>query len=285
MDRAIKDHIAYLLCINLERVRPIGGGDISKAYLLESDSERFFCKVNSSPNALAMFQAEKVGLDTLSKAMATPKVLLCEALEVGALLVMAHIPSKPATMADMQALGRHLARLHAPDNEKYFGFATDNFIGSLPQSNRAHGRWADFYVRERLLPQLQMARDTQKLSPTEMPSETKLIKVCENLLPNGAPSLLHGDLWAGNYLISEHHGPVLIDPAVFYGHHEVDLAMTRLFGGFSAPFYDAYHEIWPRASDMGARLQLYQLYYLLVHLNLFGITYQSAVRNTINHYF
>jgi len=285
MDQAIKDAIEYLLCITIERVSSVTGGDISRAYLLESDSERFFCKVNSSPNALALFQAEKVGLEALSKAMATPRVFLCEAMDEGAFLVMEYIPSKPANALDMQVFGRQLAALHAPVPDRHCGFSSDNFIGSLPQSNTVHDLWADFFVQERLLPQMRIARDAQYLNPLEVPPETKLMNVCENLLPYGAPCLLHGDLWSGNYLISDQHRPVLIDPAVYYGHHEMDLAMTRLFGGFSAPFYAAYHEVLPKAPGMEARLELYQLYYLLVHLNLFGKTYHSSVRNIINHYF
>jgi fructosamine-3-kinase len=287
VDKAAKDHIEYLLCVSIENVRPISGGDISQAYLLETDSERFFCKINTAPNAPALFQAEKLGLEALAgtHTIYTPKVFFCDALEEGAVLVMEYIAARDPNDMDMLALGHQLAMLHTTSSAERFGSFPDNFIGSLPQSNASHERWVDFFIQERLLPQLKMARDTQRLSRAEVPSEAKLIKVCENLLPDYSPSLLHGDLWGGNYLIAKDGVPVLIDPASYYGHSEMDLAMTQLFGGFSTDFYRAYHEVLPKAKGTEVRLQLYQLYYMLAHLNLFGKAYYSQVKTTLNRYF
>ena len=153
----------------------------------------------------------------------------------------------------------------------------DNFIGSLPQQNSHYDAWTDFYIANRLLPQFVLAVDTGRLGASDFPSEDKLHTVLSELFEGIRPSLLHGDLWGGNYLISSDGIPYLIDPAVYDGHSEVDLAMSRLFGGFGSRFYAAYHEVIPSQKGSEERNAVYQLYYLLVHLNLFGASYYPSV--------
>ncbi|SHI47769.1 fructosamine kinase family protein [Pseudozobellia thermophila] len=287
MNKALKEHIEYLLGVKVRRMQPVSGGDISEAYLLEAETERFFCKINYDDRAHDMFKAEKAGLQAIaqSKTINVPKVLLCEPLEKGGFLVMDHIEPKRPTEADFEALGHQLAALHRQATAKEFGFPNDNFIGSLPQSNSKHALWSDFYVQERLLPQLKLAIDTGKLTYSEIPTEEGLIKGCSQLFPHVTPSLLHGDLWSGNYLISAKGAPYLIDPAVYYGHYEVDMAMTRLFGGFGPSFYRAYQEHFPPVGHEKERNDIYQLYYLLVHLNLFGSSYKASVTQILDRYF
>lgn len=288
MDKNLKAHIEYLLCIDIEHVRPISGGDISKAFLLETNSERFFCKVNNGHQAFQMFQAEKAGLEAISKTkcIAVPNVFICEELEVGGLLLMEYIePKRASSHKDMELLGRQLGALHRLSVSDVYGWPTDNFIGNLPQSNKTHTTWSEFYVQERLLPQIRLAQKGRKLSAKEIPSEGQLRKACENLFPKIKPSLLHGDLWGGNYLIAQDGTPYLIDPATYFGHREIDIAMTRLFGGFDATFYNAYAEYFPEIGGEKERTDIYQLYYLLVHLNLFGGSYKASVSNILNHYF
>ncbi|QCX01904.1 fructosamine kinase family protein [Aggregatimonas sangjinii] len=287
MDRSLKAHIEYLLCIKISNIQSISGGDISEAFLLETDTERFFCKVNHQNDAYTMFVAEKLGLDAISqtKTIAVPKILLCEALEKGGFLVMEYIEPKQTSSIDMERLGHHLAALHRHSKTNMFGWNKANFIGSLPQSNNTDSDWARFYVQERLVPQLKRAKDSKLLSAEEIPIPKTLLQACQGLFPEVVPSLLHGDLWSGNYLISADGTPYLIDPAVYWGHHEVDIAMTRLFGGFGTSFYDAYSESFPKIGGEIARTEIYQLYYLLVHLNLFGSSYQAAVRAILKRYF
>ncbi|GAB5473134.1 MAG: fructosamine kinase family protein [Maribacter sp.] len=287
METSIKKHIEYLLCIRIRKIQGLSGGDLSRAYLLETDMERFFCKVNDHADAFDMFQAEKSGLDAIAKThtIATPKVLLCEKLEQGGLLVMEYIEPKRSGSKDMELLGHQLAALHRFSGASTFGWKTDNYIGSLPQSNHMHSSWPQFYAHERLLPQFKMAYQQQLLSFNEVPTETTLLDMCEKCLPITKPSLLHGDLWSGNYLIASDNTPYLIDPAVYFGHFEVDLAMTRLFGGFDSSFYLAYSEHFPKVGGEKARNDLYQLYYLLVHLNLFGKSYYPQVKSIIGAYF
>ena len=287
MDKYLKDHIATLLGISILKITPISGGDISQAYLLETTTQRFFCKLNLGKQAYAMFLAEKNGLEAISrtKTIATPKVLLCEALKKGGFLLMEYIEPKKASSSDMALIGHRLAALHQSSPSDTFGGQVDNFIGSLPQSNTKQHDWSTFYVQKRLWPQLEIARAKQLLDPAEIPSLQKMLKRCNSIFPEVKPSLLHGDLWSGNYLISKNGSPYLIDPAIYYGHHEVDIAMTRLFGGFNSAFYDAYAEHFPQPIDDTARMNIYQLYYLLVHLNLFGNSYYNSVHRILKTYF
>lgn len=287
MNKDLKAHIEYLLCINVEQIQLVSGGDVSKAYLLTTDSERFFCKVNYSPSAFKMFQSEKRGLKAIAqtKTMATPQILLCERLETGGLLLMEYITPKMPSAKDMSLFGYQLAALHKLSSAESFGWDTDNFIGNLPQSNRRHQTWIDFYVQERLLPQLKLAQESKLLPAEDIPSAERLFKWCENSFPKLKPSLLHGDLWSGNFLVSEKGEPYLIDPAVYFGHREVDLAMTRLFGGFNTAFYTAYSEQFPALGGEKERSEIYQLYYLLVHLNMFGTSYYSSCKAILQRYF
>ena len=287
MDEALFVHIEYLLGVRINTLRSISGGDISQAFLLETASERFFCKLNEGTEAYKMFLAEKAGLEAISetKTIATPKVLLCEKFEAGGFLLMEYIEPKRASREDMELFGHQLAALHQRPGNGLFGWEGDNYIGSLAQSNKKHDDWTAFYVHERLLPQLGIARNKNLLSAHEIPSEETLLKTCSNLFPEVQPSLLHGDLWGGNYLIAQDGVPYLIDPATYYGHHGVDLAMARLFGGFGNSFYMAHSEHFPKIGGEAARNDLYQLYYLLVHLNLFGRSYFGQVNNILKKYF
>ncbi len=184
----------------------------------------------------------------------------------------------------MKTFGQQLGHLHKISTSQ-FGWDSDNFIGSLHQSNKTHDTWPDFYVSERLLPQLQLTVDQGLLSVGDVPSEHTMLSVMATLCPQVKPSLLHGDLWSGNYLISKDGIPYLIDPAVYRGHSEIDIAMSKLFGGFGASFYQVYNEVIPADNFSNDRIKIYQLYYLLVHLNLFGRSYYSGVKAILKSYF
>lgn len=230
---------------------------------------------------------EKTGLEAISQTntIKVPKVLFCGQYESMAYLIMEFVESKRPSQSEMESLGNQLAALHKTQVQNYFGWQQDNFIGNLPQSNKSHPSWISFYTHERLLPQLKSARDFGYLDFEEMPSEENLLKTCQSLFPEINPSLLHGDLWSGNYLISKSGKPYLIDPAVYFGHYEVDLAMTRLFGGFDMAFYHAHAEYFSKVPQQNERDDIYQLYYLLVHLNLFGRSYYDPVKKLLKRYF
>lgn len=289
-------------------MRPVGGGSISSAYWFETANARYFLKVNSGSSALEMFHAEQEGLDAIeaTRTIAIPHVHLVGSIDGKAFLLMDHVDSKRPNASDYQRLGRELAELHqfshhpptrstgeigsrrtGPEQSSGvgFGFSSDNFIGNLPQSNRSHVDWPQFYWFERILPQLQMARRSELISGKMIPKEENAIALFRDVFGHVKPSLLHGDLWGGNYLIATDGTPYLIDPAVYHGHSMVDIAMSRLFGGFGPDFYSAYHEIIPKPENYDIQIDLYQLYYLLVHLNLFGSGYYSSVTSLLKRCF
>ncbi len=266
--------------------RSVSGGDIARAYLLETANDRLFCKFLSGEKGLSMLRAEQEGLRHISETntVKTPKVFFCEDLEGEACLGMEFVETKTPSSQEMRLLGTQLASMHNSSND-LFGYPSDNFIGSLPQSNKTHGSWVSFYVEERLIPQFRMARGSGLLDAREIPNEEMLREKLQPYLEGAQASLLHGDLWSGNYLISSSGEPYLIDPAIYFGDPVVDLAMSRLFGGFGPDFYKGYLDVAGPYPFEKERIDIYQLYYLLVHLNLFGSSYYGSVRNIMRAYF
>ncbi len=164
-----------------------------------------------------------------------------------------------------------------------FGFTEDNYIGASPQDNTPAQHWVEFFRDHRLAPQLAMAKD--RLETDDLRAADLLMdRLDEFLIEPEQPSLLHGDLWAGNYMTGPDGCAWLIDPAVYAGHREADLAMTELFSGFPAQFYDAYREAWPLQPGYASRRDLYNLYHILNHLNLFGRSYLPSVRHIMAEY-
>ena len=268
----------------------VSGGDIHRTMSFEAGDERYFLKYSSGPEAARMLETEAQGLSHLAKAITKTKAagehcLIPEPVATGqtgnyAWLLLPCIPTGIRSDAFWTHFGRALANLHHIREEAY-GFPFDNYIGRLPQSNRQHRHWHEFYAEERLLPQARMAFDASLLSRRDMQQIGQLIKELPQRLPEEGPSLIHGDLWSGNFLCDTQGRPWLIDPAPCYAHREMDLAMSRLFGGFAPRFYEAYTEALPLLPGYGERIKTYQLYYLLVHLNLFGKGYYGAVMEAV----
>jgi len=282
-----KEHIAQVLGSRILKAEPVSGGDISKAYCVHTSTQRYFLKVNERDNASNMFQTEKLGLDNINQTntIKAPEVVSCGQYNASSFILMEFIEPKNPTSKEMELFGHQLANLHSFPVGESFGWKQGNFIGSLTQSNKNHQEWALFYVNERLLPQLVMAKEKGLLRSSEIPLESTLLNRCRQFFPEVQPALLHGDLWSGNYIINAKGIPYLIDPAVYYGHREVDLAMTQLFGGFSSSFYKSYSKHFPVQSLENERRDIYQLYYLLVHLNLFGRSYYPSVKQLLKTYF
>ncbi len=278
--------LADILGEEISGFTSVSGGDISQAYFLLTQRRKVFLKLNTSATGLKMFEAEKKGLLAIgaTQTIHVPQVYYCGVVMSTAALLLEYVETKRATEKDLELLGHQVARLHQTTSET-FGWDTDNFIGRLAQYNHHEQDWTTFYVTHRLLPQLRMACDTGMLTVAETPAENVMYKTLQEILPPVKPGLLHGDLWGGNYIISTDGIPYLIDPAVYYGHHEVDLAMSRLFGGFGSRYYHAYGEIIPAAPQADIRNDLYQLYYLLVHLNMFGRGYYPQVSGLMKQLF
>lgn len=276
-----------ILGLSIEELTPVSGGDIADSYLLDAGGERYFLKVLRRAEGFKMLRAEADGLAALGAtgALRVPGVVRCAPMaHGGGALLMEYIPSGKGSKRAYERLGHGLARIHQ-STSTCFGWEQPNYIGSLAQNNSPEKEWAVFYARHRLMPQYRMAAAAGLFSQAEIPDPGLMVSRISSLLPDIAPSLLHGDLWGGNYLISESGEPCLIDPAVYYGHCEADLAMTLLFGGFPPEFYSAYFEVRPRVAGFDERVALYQLYYLLVHLNLFGHSYYPRVSQITNRIF
>lgn len=257
----------------------VPGGDINDAFRVDlADGRRIFVKTNTRADP-EMFAAEAHGLGFLAEARAlrVPSVLA-----VGAeFLALEWIESAPERRGFDDELGRGLASLHcfgAPS----FGLERGNFIGRLPQSNESAETWATFYAERRLLPMTERAARAGTLSSTLAKRIESLAAELERYVgPAEPPARLHGDLWGGNLHVDEAGAPCLVDPAVYGGQREVDLAMMRLFGGFGARVFAAYHEAFPLSPGHESRIPLYQLYPLLVHVNLFGESYAASVSRAL----
>ena len=258
---------------------PVSGGCISEAWQVRTTEETVFVKL-STGLLPGMLSAEAQGLHELAKsgAICVPEVIrLTEDF-----LVLEFIPTAINPPTDFwPKLGQQLANLHAY-SQKIPGFHQDNFIGRSPQKNHCNGNWKEFFWQRRLLPQWEMAVQSG------IPNTTKTLwHKLEILWPaplegsSTQASLLHGDLWSGNVLVSNSGEPVVIDPAVYYGDAEADLSLTYIFGGFPTLFYHAYHEIRPKSEGFARRQKVYQLYHLLNHFNLFGNSYTQSVESCL----
>lgn len=282
----LQNHIESQLGVNFTEIRPVKGGDINLAFRASvSDGRVFFIKYNDLPEAYDMFRAEALGLALIGapRVIATPKVFLQGTSELGeAYLVMEYFEPGTRNKLFWETFGRQLADLHGVTSAQ-FGFAHNNYIGSLPQRNHRHDSWEDFYSEERLRPQLWLARHQEKLEKRDEQALEKLIGRLKQICPVEQPALIHGDLWAGNFICCRSTGrAVLIDPATSFAHREMDLAMAHLFGGFEESFFNAYQEYWPLNPGFKERMPIYQLYYLLVHVNLFGGQYIEKYRAVVS---
>ncbi len=259
----------------IRSINPVGGGCIANASCVEAANGRFFLK-RGGPEVSRTFPAEAAGLKALSAANApirVPEVVLLE----DDLLVLEWIEQGPKPAGFDETFGRALAQLHRHEGEAY-GFEVDNFIGSSPQINDWRDNWPAFFRECRLMPQVEMARKAGGWkSGWNAPLES-LYRRLPDLLPDKpARSILHGDLWGGNYLVAASGEPAIFDPASYYGDRETDLAMTALFGGFGSGFYEAYKEAWPLEPGYEVRREIYNLYHMINHLNLFGSGYAGSV--------
>jgi protein-ribulosamine 3-kinase len=252
--------------------RPVGGGCINQAFIIEGDAQQYFVKTNR-PELSDMFEAEALGLMELesSQALRVPHPVTVGKGDGEAFLVLEYL--QMGGNGDMPELGRRLALQHRK-TAKGFGWRRDNTIGSTPQINSWNRDWIGFLREHRLGYQLQLAERHGHGGRLQALGE-KLLPRLEDFFPGykPLPSLLHGDLWGGNVGFTMSGEPVVFDPAVYYGDREADLAMTELFGGFGANFLAAYDEAWPLDPGYATRKTLYNLYHILNHANLFGGSY------------
>lgn len=261
----------------------VGGGCINSAVVLRGGGRSFFVKTNDRAR-LPMFEAESEGLRELARAKSVrvPQPICCGEHDDHAYLVLEHVPLAHTSGTSDEQLGAQLARMHRVTQARY-GWQRNNTIGSTPQINTATDDWVGFWREYRLNFQYRLAE--------QQGHGIRLARRIERLSENlpvffdgyrPQASLLHGDLWAGNYGATTTGEPVIFDPAVYFGDRECDIAMTELFGGFSARFYRAYNATWPLHPGYAIRKTLYNLYHILNHLNLFGGTYLGRAQQMVD---
>ena len=273
----------------LSDVRPVGGGCISHAARVQTTSgAQAFLKYGAHrefPPDIFAAEARSLAVLLQTGSVRVPSVIAASDTDETpfAWLLLEWLEPGQMTAQSWETLGRALARLHQCSHEN-FGWFTPNFIGSLPQSNEWAAAWPEFWRNQRILPQLEIAAHAGALRTGERARVEALLVQIDELLQSDddkRPSLLHGDLWAGNVHAVATGQAALIDPASYYGQREVDLAMAALFGGFDRRFFEAYDEVWARAAGHERRRLVYQLYYLLVHVNLFGRSYLASTMSVV----
>jgi protein-ribulosamine 3-kinase len=268
------------------QIREIGGGSINATYHVTTDHHRqWFSKINDAERFPDLFVLERQGLALLEAAdiIRVPKVLACEVIDGDQVLVLEWIHEGLRSNDFWQTFGGQLARQHRITRDT-FGLDQDNYMGALPQSNTSSPDWVDFFIHQRLEPQIKVATDKGLFAHRYVQQFQRLYKALSDIFEPEPPALLHGDLWSGNFLCDEDSRPVLIDPAVYYGHRSVDLAMTTLFGGFEQPFYEAYAYHYPFPVNHREQWEICNLYPLLIHLNLFGQSYMGNILHTIQRF-
>lgn len=315
-EQILSDH--YKTAVTVNKISGVGGGCINDAHRLETTAGLFFVKYNDASRYPGMFKAEARGLDLLQKSntLDVPKVIGVGETGRYSLLVLeyiatasqaadfwehfgsglaamhknpahqtsGHAPAPQGTPSAKTAKNKHTGTSKPKEKTPGFGLDHDNYIGSLPQSNRWHNNWTDFFVSERLEAQLKRAIDEGRAGRDLVQMFEKLYRHLPDFFPDEPPALLHGDLWSGNYMCGGNGRAVIIDPAVYYGHRYMDLGMSKLFGGFSQAFYKAYDEAYPLEPSWQQSMDIANLYPLLVHVNLFGGGYTGSVKSILRRF-
>jgi protein-ribulosamine 3-kinase len=289
MTPELKQYIARLAAHHLHTSEqaivftPVGGGSINQTFRLSAGNMALFCKVNSAACYPALFEKEARGLQAIQATgcISTPAVIGHYQLNQQQILLLQWVESGQHTPAFWKNFGEALAKMHSwkagDAANTAFGFDHDNYMGALPQQNNYRDNWCDFFREQRLMPQIALA-DTAGLLPGRLRQAFEnLYTKLAGIFPQEPSSFLHGDLWSGNFICNERAQPVLVDPAVYFGHRSMDLAMTTLFGGFHQLFYEAYAHWLPLPPNHREQWEVCNLYPLLIHLNLFGESYLSSI--------
>lgn len=281
-----KESFLELLQIKVKRILPVHGGDINKAWRIETtDNTSFFLKENNANKYPDMFSLEAVGLHALKEnsRLLVPEVIAHHSELRNQYLLLEWMETFSVSPNFWEKFGESLALMHrAP--QLYFGWKNDNYIGSLRQVNEKKQSWAEFYSQCRIQPLVKKLFDSGLFTNNDMKSTDKLCAGLHNIFPEEPPSFLHGDLWSGNFLCGTGGKAAIFDPAVYYGHREMDIGMTKLFGGFDNRLYEVYNETHPLLPGWQERIQLTQLYPVLVHAILFGGHYIQQASGIIMKY-
>lgn len=262
----------------------IASGNHNQGIRLETSEGSFFLKLNFD-HERDILAKEAEGLQRLRKStfLEVPKTYGHGRIGDYNYLLSEFIPSSRQQLDYWENLGLGMAQLHL-NTSKFFGLDSDNYIASLPQKNHQFDDWLTFFIEQRLEPMLGKAYFDRLIPLDFLKKFQSIYPRLESIFPKERPALLHGDLWSGNVICDSEGQPCLIDPAIYYGHREMDIAFSKLFGGFDSRFYEAYESIAPLERGFDSRMGIYNLYPLLVHLNLFGAAYLPGIEKIVKHF-
>lgn len=285
-ERALKSVSIINNLEEITQVTQLYGGSINDSYKVETKAGIFFVKMNHQVDSSKFYNCEARGLRKLKRATSlhVPKVFGVYSEEDTTMLIMEFIEEGAQNEITWEHFGRGLAELHANSKDR-FGLDYDNYIGSLPQSNRLHSNWADFFRQERLEFQFNLSSEKRFIQNSTRQMLEKVYLRIEELIPIEQPALLHGDLWSGNFKITKNGEAAIFDPAIYFGHREADIAMMHLFGGFNKRVFESYNEAFPLEKEWAERIDLFNLYPLLVHVNLFGASYVTRLNQVLKKFF
>lgn len=271
-----------------EDAQIVSGGSINDAAKIITPNQTLFIKWNDAVSFPKMFALEAKNLDLIraTDTVNVPKTIeVCTTSDAEPVeaLILEFVQAQNKSFTGFEKLGEKLALLHQKSRPE-FGLHYNNYIGIVQQWNKPSNDWADFFIENRLKPLVNEAYRLQLLNLDEMALFVALYQKIPTLFPQEKPALLHGDLWNGNFLIAENNSPFVFDPACYYGHREMDIAMTTLFGGFDRVFYEAYSATFPLEKDWPERIDLWNIYPLLIHLLLFGKEYHRGLIASVKKY-
>lgn len=278
----IAEHISQITgqSFTIENRKSVSGGCINQGYCLIGKDIKYFVKINDA-SQVEMFSAEALGLKEMAKTQTirVPKPICWGMAERSSYIILEWLEFDRSSKDSWELMGKNLAKMHQYQVETRFGWNQNNTIGSTPQVNNWTEKWSDFFADYRIGFQLKLASK----KGGNFGNYSQIVEKVRDVLStiNPQPSLVHGDLWSGNAAVTEIGEPVILDPATYYGDREVDIAMTELFGGFPAPFYRGYNEVFPLDEGYKKRKTLYNLYHILNHYNLFGGGYGSQANYMI----
>ncbi|RCW77488.1 fructosamine kinase family protein [Saliterribacillus persicus] len=272
----------------IKKMERVSGGDINDAYFVQTNEQAYFIKVNQDVPR-DFFEIEANGLQAIkdTKTIKVPEVYFYNQPEQDekALLILEWIEKGSPNASSSKLLGEQLAKMHHPQKDKKFGAPHDTFVGEITQENGWYEDWLGYYKEKRLTPQLNLGIENGRIQAGRRKKLEKLINQLDKYIEAHPPvSLLHGDLWGGNWMADKNGTPYLIDPSLLYGDHAFELAFTELFGGFGNDFYTRYQDIFPLPPHYEEVKEIYQLFYLLVHLNIFGEGYGASVDRILDYY-
>lgn len=271
--------------IRIINVEKLHGGSVNYSFKLQANSQSFFIKINKANSHPFIFDLELKGLQKLASTntLKVPRFILKGDFENTAYFVLELVEQGVESPSFWESFGYQLAALHQ-NSESHFGLAYQNYMGSLAQINTPTDSWASFFGNHRIKMQAEMAYAKRLIDSTLLKQIEGLTARMDLLFPKTNPALLHGDLWSGNFMANTKQQAVVFDPAVYYGNREMDLAMSLLFGGFDKRFYEAYNEYFPLEKGWEERVDLCNIYPLLVHVNLFGAAYSKRLKSALKKY-